>query len=196
VKTSGVERVRVAQLEIVVLSLMLLGAACSGTNSSSTDLNRPTSSPQRYVSVVCTAVLNWKNSVEIEASSVVMQATSLKDATAYLKGILRVTDQMLGRVRAVGVPTAPDGPNLQGDVVHRLAAARAALLRVQAEVARLLAQSAIDLVKEVELPILSTVEAVKSELRNPSRIEMAQATVSDPDCNRLFQRKALIGISA
>ena len=79
--------VAVPQLGIVVLSLTLLGAACGGNNPPPKTLNRPSPSPQRYVSVVCTALLNWKNSVELESSSVVMQANSLEDAMAYLKGV-------------------------------------------------------------------------------------------------------------
>ena len=195
-KRSRLEPVAVPQPWIVVLSLMLLGAACGGKNSTPETLSRPSASAQRYVSVVCTAVVQWKNSVELSSSSIVMQANSVGDATAYVQGVLDATDQMLRQVRAVGVPTAPNGSNLQSDVIHALVSARSALLRVQADVARILALGPVDLVNEVELPILSTVEAVKSELRNPSRIEMARATASDTGCSRVFRRKAPIGQSA
>ena len=145
---------------------------------------------------MCNALLEWKNSIEVAASSLVTEAPSLEGATAYLNYVLGVTDQMLAHVQAVGVPTAPNGSNLQSDVIHALVSARSALLRVQADVARILALGPVDLVNEVELPILSTVEAVKSELRNPSRIEMARATASDTGCSRVFRRKAPIGQSA
>ena len=46
------------------------------------------------------------------------------------------------------------------------------------------------------MPILLAVEAVKSELRNPTSIEMAQATVADTDCYRLFRRKTPLGKGA
>jgi hypothetical protein len=138
----------------------------------------------------------WKNSIEVESSSVVMEATSLRSATAYLKVVLEITDRMLAQLQAVGAPTAPNGPNLQGDVVHRLAAARLALLGLQAEVTRLQAQGATDLVREVELPILSAIESIKSKLRNPSSAELARATVSDHVCHALFRRKAPVGIGA
>jgi hypothetical protein len=153
-------------------------------------------SPQRYVSVVCNAVLNWKVVIEVRSSSLVEQETSLQSATAYLKGVLQDTDQMLAQVRAVGAPKAPDGVSLQTDVVHGLAAARSALLRVQAEVTTLVPRGRVALLKEVELPILSTVEAIESELRNPSILEVSQATASDTDCHRLFRRKAPVSIGA
>ena len=69
-------------------------------------------------------------------------------------------------------------------------------MRVQAQVASLVAQGPLDVVKEAELPILLAVEAVKSELRNPTSIEMAQATVADTDCYRLFRRKTPLGKGA
>src|SRR5207253_2262183 len=83
--------------------------------------------PQRYVSVACNAVLEWKNSVEVAASSLVTEAPSLEGATAYLNYVLGVTDQMLAHVHAVGVPTAPNGRTLQSDVIHGLVTARSAL---------------------------------------------------------------------
>jgi len=180
---------------IVVLSMMLLGAACDGKNPSRT-LNRPSPSPQGYVSVVCNALLEWKNSIEVAASSLVTEAPSLEGATAYLNYVLGVTDQMLAQVQAVGVPTATNGRTVQSDVIPGLAAARSALVRVQAQVASLVAQGPLDVVKEAELPILLAVEAVKSELRNPTSIEMAQATVADTDCYRLFRRKTPLGKGA
>jgi hypothetical protein len=180
---------------VLVLSLMLLGTTCGGESSPATQ-DRPSPSPQRYVSVVCTALLNWKNVIEVESSSVLMQATSLQSATAYLKGVLGVTDRLLAQVQAVGAPTAPNGPNLQSDVVHRLAAARSALLQVQVKVTTLAAQGAPDLVREVELPMLSTVESIKSKFRNPSSAELSRATVADTFCHTLFQRKAPVGTGA
>jgi len=103
---------------------------------------------------------------------------------------------MVARVRAVGPPTAANGPRLQRDVVLGLAAARSALLQVQPEVMKLVAQGTASLSKEVELPILSTIEALESDLRNPSIVEISHATVSDTDCNTLFRRKAPVGIGA
>jgi hypothetical protein len=141
-------------------------------------------------------LLNWKNIIEVESSSVLMQATSVQNATAFLKGVVGVTDRLLAMVQAVGAPTVPNGPNLQSDVVHRLSAARSALLRVQAEVTTLVAESAPDLVREVELPMLSTVESIKSRFRDPSSAELSRATVSDTFCHTLFQRKAPVGTGA
>ena len=184
------------RLGIVVLSLMLLGAACDGKHSSPKTLHRPSPSPQRYVSVACNTVLEWKNSVEVAASSLVTEAPSLEGATAYLNYVLGVTDQMLAHVHAVGVPTAPNGRTLQSDVIHGLVTARSALLRVQVQVATLVAQGPLDMIKDVELPILLAVEAVKAELRNPTSLAIDQATVSDADCTRLFRRKTPIGIGA
>ena len=181
---------------IVVLSLTLLGAACDGKKSSPETMNRPLPSPQRYVSVVCNAVLEWKNSIEVAASSLVTEAPSLEGATAYLNYLLGVTDQMLAHVQAVGVPTAPNGGTLQSDVIHGLVSARSALLRVQAQAATLVAQGPLDMVKDVELPILLAVEAVKAELRNPTSLAIDQATVSDTDCLRLFRRKTPLGKGA
>jgi hypothetical protein len=181
---------------IVVLSLMLLGAACDGKNASPKTVNRPSPTPQRYVSVVCNAVLEWKNSIEVAASSVVTEVASLESATAYLKYVLGLTDQMLAQVQAVGVPPATDGRTLQSDVIQKLVAARSALLRVQAQVGELVAQGPLDMVKDVELPILLAVEAVKAELRNPSSVQIVQATVSDTDCTRLFRRKTPLGKGA
>src|SRR5207249_7793595 len=184
------------RLGIVALSLMLLGAACDGKNSSPRTLNRPSPSPQSYVSVVCNALLEWKNSIEVAASSLVTEAPSLEGATAYLNYVLGVTDRMLAHVQAVGVPTAPNGGSVQSDVIRGLVSARSALLRVQARVASLVAQGPLDVVKEAELPILLAVEALKSELRKPTSIEMVQATVADTDCTRLFRRKPPLGKGA
>jgi hypothetical protein len=179
---------------ILALALMLLGAACSG--ESSPPANRPVPSPQRYVSGVCNAVLEWKTVIEIRSSSLVMQDPSVPSASAYLKGVLADTDQMVAQVHAVGAPTGPNGTGLQRGVVHGLAAARSALLAVQAEVKKLVADSYATLLKEVEVPILLAVEALESELRNPSILEISQATASDADCYRLFRRKAPVGIGA
>lgn len=187
---------RVSELSIVVLSLSLLGATCDGKNSSPKTLNQPSPSPQRYVSVVCNAVLEWKNSIEVAGSSVVTETASLESATAYLNHVLDVTDQMLAQVQAAGVPTAPNGPTLQTDVFDGLVAARSALLQVQAQVATLIAHGPLDLVNGVELPIVLAVEAVKAELRNPSSLEIDQATVSDSDCSRLLRRKVPVGTGA
>jgi hypothetical protein len=181
---------------ILVVSLMPLGAACRGKSSPPTATNRASPSPQRYVSVVCSAVLDWKNVIEVRSSSLVMQGPSVQTATDYLKGVLEDTDQMVAQVQAVGAPTATNGPSLQSDVVLGLAAARSALLQVQREVTRLVAQSTTALAKEVELPILSTIEALESELRNPSIVEISRAAVSDTDCITLFRRKAPVGIGA
>jgi len=145
---------------------------------------------------VCSDVLEWKVVIEVRSSSLVEQETSIQSATAYLKGVLEDTDQMLAQVRAVGAPTAPNGTRLHGDVVHTLAAGRSALLLVRSEVASLVARGRVALLKEVELPILSTVEAIESELRDPSIVEISQATASDADCHTLFQRKAPVGIGA
>ena len=169
------------RLGIVVLSLMLLGAACDGKNASPRTLNRPSPSPQSYVSVVCNALLDWKNSIEVAASSLVTEAPSLEGATAYLNYVLGVTDRMLAHVQAVGVPTAPNGGSLQSDVIRGLVPARSALLRVQAQVATLVAQGPLDMVKDVEMPILLAVEAIKAELRNPTSLAIDHATVSDAD---------------
>lgn len=182
-------------IELVVLSLMLLGVACIGKHATPKTLNPPSPSPQGYVSVVCNAVLEWKNSIEVRSSSIVTEAASLEAATAYLKGVLDVTDQMLVQVQAVGAPTVSDGPNPHSDVIHSLVAARSAILRLQANVASV-AQDSVDLLKEVELPIISTVEAIKSELRNPSSIEIDRATASDTDCHRLFSRRTPVGSGA
>jgi hypothetical protein len=141
-------------------------------------------------------VLDWKNVIEVRSSSVVLHDPSVQRATDYLKGVLEDTDQMVAQVRAVGAPTATNGTSLQSDVVLGLAAARSALLRVQPEVPRLVAQGSAALPKEVELPILSTIEVLESELRNPSIIEVSQATASDTDCNTLFRRKAPVGTGA
>ena len=119
----------------------------------------------------------------------------LETATAYLKGVLDVTDQMLAQVQAVAAPTVSDGPNPHSDVIHSLEGARSAVLRLQADVASV-AQDSVDLLKEVELPIISTVEAIKSELRNPSSIEIDGATASDTDCTRLFLRRTPVGTGA
>jgi len=181
---------------IVVLSLMLLGAACDGKHSSPETVHRSSPSPQRYVSVVCNSVLDWKNSIEVAASSIVTQEMSLESATAYLKNVLGVTDRMLAQVQAAGVPTAPNGRTVHGDVIQELVAARSALVRVQGHIGGLVTQGALDLVNEVELPILLTVEAIKAELRNPSSIEIDKATVSDTDCFRLFRRKTPLGKGA
>jgi hypothetical protein len=177
---------------ILALSLVSVGVACG--NSSPPTPDRP--APKRYVSVVCSAVLAWKNFIEVEASSVVTQAPSLKGANAYLKGVLELTDEMLARVRTVGAPATSNGPNLQREVMDRLAAARSALSRVQAGVATLLTQGSTALVREVELPILSAIVAIKSDLRNPSSPELARATVSNRDCHTMFRRKAPIGTGA
>ena len=145
---------------------------------------------------MCSALLDWKNVVEVRSSSLITQDPSVQRATDYLKGVLEDTDQMVARVRAVGPPTAANGPSLQRDVVLALAAARSALLQVQPEVMKLVAQGTASLSKEVELPILSTIEALESDLRNPSIVEISHATVSDTDCNTLFRRKAPVGIGA
>jgi hypothetical protein len=145
---------------------------------------------------VCNAVLAWKNFIEVEASSVVTQAPSLKGANAYLEGVLVLTDEMLARVQGVGAPATPSGPNLQREVTHRLAAARSALLRVQARAATLLTQGSTALVSEVELPILAAIEAIKSDLRDPNSPELVRATVSNRDCHTMFRRKAPIGTGA
>jgi hypothetical protein len=180
----------------LVLALLLLETACGGGSSPPATTHRSSTGPQRYVSSVCGAVLEWKTVIEVRAASLIEQEPTLPSATAYLKGVLEDTDQMLAHVRAIGAPEAPNGSSLQRDVVHGLADAKSALLGVQAEVKRLLAQGMAGLVREVELPILSTVEAVESELRNPSTVEISQATVSDADCHRLFRRKAPVGIGA
>ena len=121
----------------------------------------------------------------------VADESQLKTAVATGNGVVDAEP-----VARPGVTDLADRRTLHSDVIHTLASARSAFLRVQADVSRILAQGPVDLVNEVELPILSTVEAVKSELRNPSRVEMARATASDTGCNRVFRRKAPIGQSA
>jgi hypothetical protein len=146
--------------------------------------------------VVCSAVLDWKNVVEVRSSSLVTHDPSVQRATDYLKGVLEDTGRMVAQVQAVGAPTVTDGPSLQSDVVQGLTAARSALVQIQPEVESLVAQHASALSREVELPILSTIEVLESQLRNPSIVEISRATVSDSDCNTLFRRKAPVGIGA
>jgi len=183
-------------IEAVVLSLMLLGAACHGKGASPHAVYRSSPSPRRYVSVVCPAVLEWKNDIEVAAASLVTDAASLQGATEYLDRVRDVTDRMLAQVQAVGIPTITDGPNPHSDVIHSLVAARSALMQVQAHVASLVAQGPLDLAKEVEVAIILGVEAVKSELRNPSSVEMVRATVSNTNCYTLFRRKVPLGTGA
>jgi hypothetical protein len=146
--------------------------------------------------VVCDAVLEWKNTIEVESSSLVTQSASERTATAFLQAVLKLTDRMLAQVRAVGSPAAENGPNVQGDVVRRLSEARSALVRVRSGITRLVAEGNVVLTREVELPILSAVEAIESDLRNPTGVEIARTTVSNADCFRLFRRKAPIGTGA
>jgi hypothetical protein len=96
----------------------------------------------------------------------------------------------------VGVPAVTDGPNPQSDVTHSLVAARSTLLRTKAQVASLVAEGPLDLVKEVQVAIILAVEFVKSELRNPSSVEMVLATVSNINCYTLFRRKVPLGTGA
>jgi hypothetical protein len=186
------------QAWILGLSLMLTTSACAGTATA----HRPQPSPQKYVSVVCGAVLDWKDVLEVESSVLVSAGSSVrategrKALAGYFKALIPDTETMIAKIRSVGEPALANGREVQTDVVRLLNTLRSNVGQAEVDGRSATIDGAAPLVGQIERWALSTVSGLQSRLHSTDNPVLSQAAAADPDCTKLFRRKAPVGLGA
>jgi hypothetical protein len=171
---------------VLVLFLMIPIGACSPAT-----VNRTQASPQRYVSVVCGAVEHWKALLEVGASALITQSSSVQNASDYVNGVLRDTSAMIAEVEAVGAPALVIGRDLQSKVLQQLGTIGTMWAQAEARFKSLAVDQPATVVREIERPIRPEVSLLRAELRDDSgSAELSRAAAADSDCTMLFLRKA------
>jgi hypothetical protein len=170
----------------LALGLVVVGTACGAGSAGSV-------TPQRYVTAVCGAVLDWKTVVEVRSSALIGAEPSAQGSAAYFRALLQDTDTMIAGVRAAGPPSVPDGQELQTMVVQQLTTMGSGFARSAKDQALLGDPAAV--VRQVELSVRGEVRSLHSELPQSSDAELSRAATSTFNCRQLF-RKSPVGIGA
>ncbi len=104
----------------LLLVLVLSGVAAGATRNST---------PEKWVSVFCGSVVTWEKTVKSNTAKLNATLAAFKQAgttdipavksklVGFLKGVVRSTDTMVKRIKAVGAPDVKDGDKIQSGVI-------------------------------------------------------------------------------
>ena len=110
---------------LAVTASMLLALVLSGVAAGATQ----NASPKKWVSTFCGSVLTWEHTVKSDSAKLVKEVNSLKKGgkvdlpaakrklIGFLGGLVKSTNTMIGKIKAVGAPDVKNGAKIQKGVL-------------------------------------------------------------------------------
>jgi len=146
-----------------------------------------------YVQALCNAATTWQGKVQQGATQLGTELTGNPSPAhgkqvfgQFLDGVIRSTDEMIGRVKAAGTPDVKDGKEAADKVVGTLEQVRAAFQSARAQVDKLPTgdQQAF---QQGANQIGSTITSSLSDVQNPfkSSPQLTAVFNDEPACTSL-----------
>src|SRR5205807_7145788 len=100
--------------------------------------------PKKWVSTFCGSVVVWEHTVKTNSAQLVKEINSLKQGgsvnlpaarsklVGFLGGLVKTTNTMIGKVKAVGAPDVKNGSKIQKGVLDAFAQVATAFKQGQA----------------------------------------------------------------
>jgi hypothetical protein len=171
-----------AALAAVTIAL----AGCGGSGSSSV-------SPAAYVSSVCKAATNWKNSIQMAgtklSSGINTKSLALAKAeyVAFVGALVSATTNAESQLKAAGSPSVSNGKQIAGTLVRIFTGAKGSLANAEAQAAALPISSP----RAFETAATQVVSGIRGSLAAMSSVspehnaQLRDAATKDPTCRTL-----------
>ena len=150
-----------------MLLVLVLSSVAAGATQTAT--------PKKWVSVFCGSVLVWEHSVKSDSAKLKNEINSLKQGgtvslpaarsklVGFLGRLVKTTNTMIGKVKAVGAPDVKNGSKIQKGVIDAFAQVATAFKQGQAS-ARALSVSSKQAFSKAALKLSQTIQATANRV--------------------------------
>lgn len=188
-------------MAVAAVALCVTASACGGTStptasSGTTASASPTGvAAKTYASTVCSALVDWGDSVQRRTQAFTDQSKSIKNLpqakesfVAFIDGTLQDTTAMIQKVQATGPPAVPNGAEIHTKVVDALRGIETSLSTATSQAQALNTTNAVAFsngVRQIVDSLNTTVTNAGDPLADVSSPQLEAAGNSDPDCQEL-----------
>jgi hypothetical protein len=184
---------------LAVSASLLLALALSGVAAGATQK----ASPKKWISTFCGSVLTWENTVKSDSTRVANAVSGLRKngkvdlraakskLVGFLGGLVRSTNTLIGKIRAVGPPDVRNASKLQKGVLDAFAQVlkafkdgQTAAAKLPTNTAKAFSKAATALARTIQSST-SRISAAFTALGRYSTKSLDDAANKDPACLKL-----------